>query len=127
MELGSPSGTGRASRGRSLVALASQVDRSRAVNRGDLRPGDWIVVTTRNSVYSLCLLEDGSYSVAGGWFDRSGISPQKVGVSGCTFGGRAIHREVVAAPGLFLEFDNRVTTTRIREARILRDESRILH
>lgn len=125
MDLRLPPGT--RSPGRSLAALAAEAERLAAITRSALRPGDWVVVTTRNSVYSLCLLEDGSYSVAGGWFDRSGLSPQRVGVAGCTFGGRAIHSDVVAAPGLFLEFDNQVTTTRIREVRVLRDASPLLH
>ena len=65
--------------GRPLDALAAEADRLPAVLRTDLRSGDFLLVTTRNSVYSLCLLEDGSYSVAGGWFDRQGDSPQRVG------------------------------------------------
>jgi len=120
-------GTRSPSRGRSLAALAARVERLSAITRKALCPGDWIVVATRNSVYSMCLLEDGTYSVAGGWFDRTGVSPQRVGIAGCTFGGRAIHSDVVAAPGLFLEFDNQVTTTRIREVRLLRDVSPSLH
>ena len=113
--------------GRPLDALAAEADRLPAVLRTDLRSGDWLLVTTRNSVYSLCLLDDGSYSVAGGWFDRSGESPQRVGVNGCTFGGRAIKSDVVAAPGLYLEFENRVTTTRIQEARVLRTDAQLCH
>jgi len=113
--------------GTPLDALAAKVDRLPVVLRRDLRSGDWLVVTTRNSRYSLCLLEDGSYSVAGGWFDRNGESPQRVGVNGCTFGGRAIKSDVVAAPGLFLEFENRVTTTRIQEARVLRTDPQLCH
>jgi hypothetical protein len=108
--------------GRPLDVLVAAMDRLPAVLRTDMRSGDWLVVRTRNSVYSLCLLEDGTYSVAGGWFDRNGTSPQRVGVNGCTFGGRAIKSDVLAAPGLFLEFDNRVTTTRIRDARVLRTD-----
>jgi len=114
-------------RGTPLDTLAAEVDRLPAVLRADLRSGDWLLVTTRNSVYSLCLLDDGSYSVAGGWFDRNGDSPQRVGVNGCTFGGRAIKSDVVAAPGLFLEFENRVTTTRIQEARVLRGDVALSH
>jgi hypothetical protein len=113
-----------ATQGTPLEMLAAEADRLPAVLRSDLRSGDWLLVKTRNSVYSLCLLEDGTYSVAGGWFDRQGASPQRVGVNGCTFGGRAIKSDILAAPGLFLEFENRVTTTRIREARILRGDAR---
>jgi len=94
------------------------------VKKADLHAGDRVVVTTRNSTYLLYALEDGSFWATGGWFDRNGPSPQKVQVNGCTFGGHAIKTDIVAAPGLFLEFDNRVTTTRIREAKVLRgDES----
>jgi hypothetical protein len=113
--------------GGSLEVLAAESDRIPAVRRADLRSGDWLVVTTRNSVYSMCLLEDGTYSVAGGWFDRNGAAPRRVGINGCTFGGRAIRCDILAAPGLFLEFDNRVTTTRIREARVLRADTRVSH
>ena len=102
-----------------LEAITDAAEHVQAVSRTDLRVGDWVVVTTRNSVYSLCLLEDGSYSVAGGWFDRAGLSPKRIGVAGCTFGGRAIRSQVIAAPGLFLEFENSVTTTRILDARVL--------
>ena len=90
------------------------------VKKADLRAGDRVIVTTRNSTYSLYALEDGSFWAAGGWFDRNGPAPRRVQVNGCTFGGRAIKTDIVAAPGLFLEFDNHVTTTRIREAKILR-------
>jgi hypothetical protein len=37
-----------------------------------------------------------------------------VRINGCTWGGRAICEEIIAAPGLFLEFANGVTTTRIK-------------
>ena len=114
-------------RGIPLDALAAEAEHLTAVSRADLRSGDWLLVTTLNSVYSLCLLDDGTYSVAGGWFDRMGISPHRVGVNGCTFGGRAIKSDIVAAPGLFLEFDNHVTTTRIREARVLRSDMGLCH
>jgi len=115
------------SSGKPLKSLAAAADRLPAVLRTDLRAGDFIVVTTRNSVYSLCLLEDGTYSVAGGWFDRDGESPRRIGVNGCTFGGRAIKSDVVAVPGLHLEFENRVTTSRIRAARVLRSNPQVRH
>jgi hypothetical protein len=119
--------TDRTGYGRSLAALAAEASRPGAVMRSELRPGDWLLVQTRNSTYTLCLLEDGRYSVAGGWFDRNVTTPCVIGIAGCTFGGRAIHREILAAPGLFLEFDNQVTTTRIMEARVIRDATHAPH
>jgi hypothetical protein len=103
-----------------IVHAASVVP---AVTRDDLREGDCLVVETRNSAYSLCPLGDGTYSVVGGWFDKKGLSPCRVAVNGCTFGGRSISSRVLAAPGLFLEFANRVTTTRIQRVRVLRAAS----
>jgi len=59
-------------------------------------------------------------AVPGGWFDKQKVSPMTVGINGCTYGGSVIRHDVVAAPGLFLEFANNVSTTRIKEARIVR-------
>ena len=41
-------------------------------------------------------------------------------LAGCTWGGSALLTRMIAAPGMFLEFGNRVRTTRIREVRHLR-------
>jgi len=103
--------------------LESRVQQSsglEAIRKDQLRRGDWILVTTRNSVYSICVLSEDEYLVSGGWFDRQGSSPAKTTISGCTWGGSALKHDVVAACGLFLEFGNRVTTTRIREIRLIR-------
>ena len=94
----------------------------RAVHKNELRSGDWVRVSTRNSVYWICALGDGLYSVSGGWFDRKGLSPQPISINGCTWGGSAIKRDIIAAPGLFLEFGNQVQTTRIQDVRLIRRE-----
>jgi hypothetical protein len=60
------------------------------------------------------------YWVSGGWFDRQRISPQRIGINGCTWGGSAIKRDIVAAAGLRLEFANSVLTTWIRQVRVIR-------
>jgi hypothetical protein len=85
-----------------------------------VRPGDWIVVRTKNSLYSLAALGQGRYRAAGGWFGGRGSDETDVRIVGCTWGGAAIHTRVAAAIGMFLEFDNGVRTTRIREVRHLR-------
>ena len=97
---------------------------------GDLEPGDCLVIQTRNSVYVLRLNADGTFDAEGGWFARrqvSGLSAEAsakggsgLRVAGCTWGGSALLTQMIAAPGMFLEFDNRVRTTRIREVRHLR-------
>ncbi len=103
-----------------IVALAKQAGKTQAVRRNDLHKGDCVLVTTRNSVYSLFFLGDGLFEVAGGYFDKHNGGPVTITINGCTWGGRAIHSELVAARGLFLEFGNQVITTRIQKVQLLR-------
>jgi len=100
-----------------LVSVSSRIE---GVRRGDLVPGDRLLVSTRNSIYSLVARADGRFAVSGGWYSRqAGPSdePPTVAVSGCTAGGNAIFTSIVAAPGLFLEFADGTRTTRIRQVR----------
>ena len=93
----------------------------------DLDVGDWVLVRTRNSLYILGCLGGGAYLVSGGWFDKHGAGPSVVRVNGCTWGGRAILTGMVAAFGMFVEFDNGVGTTRIQEVRLLRGATATVH
>jgi len=90
------------------------------VRKADLQAGDRLLVTTRNSLYKIWVLDGGAYRVSGGWFDLQCIAPQRMGINGCTWGGSAIKRDIIAALGLQLEFGNRVLTTRIRDVRLIR-------
>lgn len=105
---------------RTLGAIVEQAHIAAAVQKSDLACGDQVIVRTRNSVYSLWTLGDGAFAVSGGWFDKQQLSPALVGINGCTYGGSVIRHDVVAAPGLFLEFGNGVSTTRIVEVRLIR-------
>lgn len=98
-----------------IAAVAGRID---GVWSRDVHAGDWVVVRTRNSVYAAAAVGDGTYHVAGGWFtgDRTNL---RVGISGCTWGGRVIQTRLVAAPGMFLEFANGVRTTRIQHVRLI--------
>lgn len=102
-----------------LDARIEQADELKAVLKRELRSGDWVLVTTKNSVYSICVMGENLYVVSGGWFDRHGVSPQEISISGCTWGGTAIKEDIVAARGLFLEFGNHVITTRIQHVRVI--------
>ena len=106
-----------------LQGRVHQLTAVQAVHRTDLTLGDCVCVTTRNSVYSIWVLEDGTYYVSGGWFDQRALSPLRTTINGCTFGGSAIGHDIVAAPGLFLEFGNGVQTTRIQRVSIIRSDS----
>lgn len=105
---------------RTLGAIVDHSQQLEPVRKIDLQYGDWVVVTTRNSTYSLCFLGHESYAVSGGWFDRQSSAPLTVSVNGCTWGGSAIKSDILAAPGLFLEFGNRVRTTRIQQVEVHR-------
>ena len=112
---------------RTVDAILDQVGRFEAIRKADLRCGDRVLVVTENSIYCIHVEEEGSYSVSGGWFDRNGISPVTLTISGCTWGGTAIKRDLVAARGLRLEFGNRVVTSPIRDVQVIRGEARVLN
>jgi hypothetical protein len=101
-------------------ALAQRAVSIEEVRKKDLRCGDCVLIRTGNSCYTILVLADGVFWVWGGWFDRKGIAPLRVGINGCTWGGSALKRDVVAARGLCLEFGNRVLTTPIHEIRVVR-------
>jgi len=84
------------------------------VRRRDIERGDRIIVSTKNSVYSLIARVDGSFEVSGGWFERQGEGTVSVEILGCTAGGHALFTDHIAAPGLFIEFADGLRTTRIR-------------
>ncbi len=107
-----------------LAAVAPELDGVRA---SDVRPGDWIVVRTKNSTYALSAVGDGTFMVSGGWFAAEHQEPARVRVVGCTWGGSAILLRMIAAPGMCIEFDNGVRTTRAREVRVLRGDQHLVH
>jgi hypothetical protein len=111
---------------RTVDAILEQMGRFESIRKADLRRGDRVLVATENSLYCINVEEEGSYSVSGGWFDRNGMSPVTLSISGCTWGGTAIKRDLVAARGLRLEFGNRVVTSPIREVQVIRGEARLL-
>ena len=103
-----------------LGTSVEQAGRSREVRKAELHSGDWVQVRTANSIYSIRVLEEGIYSVSGGWFDRRGLSPLKTTITGCRWDRRALKPDIVAACGLHLEFGNGVVTSRIQEIAVTR-------
>jgi hypothetical protein len=103
----------------SLEDLSEAADLVDGVKRRDLESGDRIVISTKNSVYSLTSLADGSFDVSGGWFEREGEGEARVEIRGCTAGGHAIFTDHIAATGLFMEFADGLRTTRIRSVRLI--------
>jgi hypothetical protein len=106
----------------SLATCAASVD---GVRTGDVQPGDWVIVRTKNSTNSLLANEDGTFDATGGWFSREEHSGMRLRIAGCTWGGSALMTRMIAAPGMFLEFANNVRNTRIREVRIVRPHTTV--
>lgn len=104
----------------SLERIVAETVHLEQVCKKDLQFGDLVLITTRNSLYSVHVLDRGAYLVSGGWFDRKGMSPARTAIRGCTLGGSVIKMDVVAACGLRLEFGNRVVTTPIQKACVIR-------
>ncbi|MFB0565102.1 MAG: hypothetical protein ACETWK_05420 [Candidatus Aminicenantaceae bacterium] len=109
--------------GHSLRRIMERTVHLKQVHKSDLHFGDLVLITTRNSLYSIFVLNKGSYLVSGGWFDRKGLSPRITTIAGCTWGGNIIKVDILAACGLRLEFGNRVITTTIKKVIVIRSES----
>jgi hypothetical protein len=109
---------------RTLTAMLKQLRLSQPLRKTDLSRGDCVLVTTENSVYSIEVLDDATFRIRGGWFDRQKLSPARMSVAGCTWGGTAIKNDIVAACGLHLEFGNRVVTSRVRQILVVRGAER---
>jgi hypothetical protein len=113
--------------GRTLGRLASVAADIDGLRKRDVRAGDWVVVETRNSTYTLVVQADLSVAVSGGWFAGASQNEGRVQVSGCTWGGSAILVGMLAAPGMCIEFSNGVRTTRARAVRVIRDVAGGVH
>jgi hypothetical protein len=105
-----------------LDQMAQEMGEIDAVYKRDLTAGDWVLVSTKNSLYSILVLDGEGYSVSGGWFDHQSMSPVEVPINGCTQGRMAIKHDIVAARGCFLEFGNGVLTTRIQHVEVIRSD-----
>jgi hypothetical protein len=103
-----------------LERMADNARTIQGVWANDLQAGDWVIVRTKNSTYTLASLGDGRFQVSGGWFATHGGYSRLIRVLGCTWGGRAILTDMIAAPGMFIEFDNGVQTTRVQHVRVMR-------
>ncbi|MBT3448928.1 MAG: hypothetical protein HN445_06015 [Bacteroidetes Order II. Incertae sedis bacterium] len=94
-----------------LEHLTKHASLAVGVRRSELREGDVLMLYTRNSVYTARFLGKGRFAVTGGWFDLNTGSPDEIAITGSTWGGKCIHRELVASPGMRVEFGNRVVTS----------------
>lgn len=110
-------------RGFTLPSLVEHAEIVPHIRKMDVRDGDWILVKTRNSLYTIRSEGRSGCVVSGGWFDRRGKSPMRTTVAGCTWGGSVIKVDILAAVGLRIEFGNRLITTEARRIILLRKEA----
>ncbi|HSD64378.1 MAG TPA: hypothetical protein VLB50_11285 [Ignavibacteriaceae bacterium] len=98
-----------------LKNLTDSSDKLMQVHKSRLEPGDMIYLKTLNSLYIIKVISNDEYLVSGGWFDKQNISPQKMSIRGCTWGGSAIKTDIIAATGLCIEFGNNLITSKIHK------------
>ena len=104
----------------SLQALTQAIEQTEMIYRENLSFGDVVFVWTLNSLYVIYVWGDSLFGVTGGWFSEEKFSVKKIKINGCTFGGSAIKKDIIAGKGLCLEFANRVQTTSIEDISILK-------
>lgn len=112
----------RRTRSQTSIERLASIDEASGIWRSSLQWGDRVTIVTLNSVYTLIAMEENSFIVSGGWFDRKSMSPARVKVAGCTCGGAVINQNLIAAPGLHLELGNRIVTTEIQQVVLERFE-----
>lgn len=100
---------------RDFLSCIRHASHARGVRRSDLHDGDVLILTTRNSVYMVKKIDATRFVVSGGWFDVHGQAGLVTSISGCTWGGTSIHRDLVASCGMRIEFGNRVLTSTLQK------------
>ncbi len=85
------------------------------IYKHNLERGDQLYLKTINSVYIIKVVNNEEYLVSGGWFDKQKLSPYKINIRGCTWGGSAIKTDIIAATGLCVEFGNNLITSAVHK------------
>jgi hypothetical protein len=110
--------------GCTLQSLVDSASHLQEVRKSDLQYGDVVYIKTLNSLYTIQVYNQSEYLASGGWFDRQSNLPMKIHINGCTWGGKSIKVNIVAACGLCTEFGNRVRTSTIQKIIVVRNYRR---
>lgn len=89
---------------RTLDMEVAQLEWLAMLKKNDLVPGSIVEIQTANSVYELLVLDKEEFIVSGGWFDQQDLSPYRVGINGCTWGGSALKWDIIAGAMMHIEF-----------------------
>lgn len=105
--------------GLTLASIVKSAEHFQEVRKSSLSFGDWVFVKTVKSLYVIRALGGGLYEISGDWFDKKGLSPAQLTISGCTWGGSVIKIDLVATCGMRIEFGNRLITSPIKKIFVL--------
>lgn len=102
-----------------LKELIPELDNLAAISLSDVPVGWTVMVTTENSNYEITVLDPkmAKVSVKGGYFDKRDKSNITT-VIGSTFGGSSVVQSMIVE-GLFMEFGNRVTTSKVKDFKLI--------
>jgi hypothetical protein len=103
-----------------LNTIVQNSDKIKHISKDNLGEQDYLIVKTSNSLYTIKKVDEKLYEISGGWFDKKGLSPSKMIIRGCTWGGSVIHINMLAACGLCLEFGNNVITSPVNQIIVIR-------
>ena len=106
--------------GLNLNRIIQNISEIKSISKDSLDLWDCLLVKTFNSVYTIKKIDRSMYEISGGWFDKNGMSPSKMIIRGCTWGGSVIHINLLAACGLRLEFGNNVITSPVNQIVVIR-------
>lgn len=102
------------------VSLRQQI---KHVARDGVCVWDCLLIKTYNSSYMLKKVDDKNFEISGGWFDKKGLSPSRMIIRGCTWGGSIIHIDMLAAIGLRVEFGNNVITSPVKQIIVIKAQN----
>ena len=103
-----------------LEEIIPGLDQLATLSIGDVPTGWTVIVTTENSRYEITILDPGQakVSVKGGYFDRKKKSQVVTTLTGSTFGGSSVVQNMIVE-GLFMEFGNLVTTSKVKDFKLI--------
>ena len=108
--------------GLSLSKIIDSIPNIKNLQKDELKTGDQVFIFTGNSVYEIKKLDNSQFLISGGWFDSNNVSPCKISIRGCTWGGSIIHINLVAAIGLSIEFNNNLITSPVSRIVVFKSE-----
>ena len=105
----------------SISEKIANSEKWKKIKKSDIKKGQRLIVKTTHSTYEFDYLGNNEYMVKGGYFDINNLSPCRVIINGCTWGGSMLKIDVVAVENMYMEMrlkkeQKTVTTSKIISA-----------